>query len=132
MKLFPIQEAGAPAKESRRGRGAYNSRLTVNESEPVSFVAPITVRSPEVDQISKPTDHGQEMPTASRCGQLPGCLPDGYTLDSLLTTEQFRIWLQVSVDWFKSRRKRIVGKIQFSQKMVRIHPRSFLEKRLIK
>lgn len=70
-KNFPIQdERASRSTESRHGRGANNKRLHVSDAGSVSNAEPIAVRSPEVDQISKPTDRGEEMPTAARCGQL--------------------------------------------------------------
>lgn len=62
------------------------------------------------------------------CQQLPGCLPRGFTLDSALTVEQFCRWQQVSRDWFKARKRKLAGVQIHSRKMVRIHPRTFLEK----
>ena len=61
-------------------------------------------------------------------GQLPGCLPRGFTLDSLLTVQQFAVWRQKSVDAVKAE-LRLLKKCVFqqSQKDRRIHPRSFLE-----
>ena len=59
--------------------------------------------------------------------QQPGCLPQGYDLDSILTPEQFCIWWQVGKDWFSTNLPSMKGVISHSRKTVRIHPRSFLE-----
>lgn len=59
--------------------------------------------------------------------QKPGCLPQGYTLDSMLTPEQFCVWQQVGVDWFSRRQAKLPGVIAHSRKMVRIHPRTYIE-----
>jgi len=42
--------------------------------------------------------------------QVPGCLPEGFTTDSLLTVEQFAIWRQQKVDTF--RRKIAAGAVK--------------------
>lgn len=60
--------------------------------------------------------------------QLPGSLPRGCTLDSLLTPEQFCLWQSVGRAWFIARRKRLPGVIIHSREMVRVHPRTYLEK----
>ena len=62
--------------------------------------------------------------------QIPGCLPRGYTLDSLLTVAQFCAWRQVSASWFRARRKKLPGVIRESRETVVIHPRTYLDKRL--
>ena len=59
--------------------------------------------------------------------QAPGCLPRGYTLDSMLTPEQFCKWIQVGVDWFSARHEKLPGVKAHSRKMIRIHPRTYLE-----
>jgi hypothetical protein len=63
---FPVRKAPASgANEPRHDRGADNRRLTVSESEPVSFAVVIT-RRPAVDQMPCPTDRGEGMPQPSR------------------------------------------------------------------
>lgn len=60
--------------------------------------------------------------------QLPGCLPKGCNLDSLLTPEQFCIWQQAGQDWFKRKKSKLAGVIKMGRNMTRVHPRSYLEK----
>jgi hypothetical protein len=60
--------------------------------------------------------------------QIPGCLPEGYDLDSMLTPEQFCIWQQVGRAWFSRRSCTLPGVIRRSREFVRIHPRTFLSK----
>lgn len=128
IKQFPVQKAGAPANEPRRDRGANNKRLPCTEAAPVAFSVPISERIPEVHKTSKPTRDGEGVPKVALCGQLPGCLPFGYDLDSMLTPEQFCIWQQVSRDWFAARKDKLPGVIEHTREMVRIHPRTYLEK----
>lgn len=128
QKQFPVQKAGAPANEPRRDRGANNKRLPRTEAAPVAFSAPIAERTPEVHETSKPTRDGQGVPKAALCGQLPGSLPRGATLDTLLTPEEFCVWQRCCRKWFASRRHSLQGVIAHSRDMVRIHPRTYLEK----
>ena len=62
--------------------------------------------------------------------QNPGCLPRGYTLDSMLTVGQFATWQQKSVRWVRARLPIVPGVIRESRQHVRIHPRTYLELRL--
>lgn len=64
--------------------------------------------------------------------QLPGCLPRGFTIDSMLTPDQFCIWQQVGRAWFKARRKKLPGVKIHSREMIRIHPRTYLERTFAK
>jgi hypothetical protein len=62
--------------------------------------------------------------------QSPGCLPKGFDLDSLLTPDQFAVWEQVKVRQIRERLRGLPGVIWEGQKLARIHPRTYLEKRL--
>jgi hypothetical protein len=62
--------------------------------------------------------------------QIPGCLPPGYDLDSLLTPEQYCIWQQCCRAWFSARKHHMRGVIIHSRDMVRVHPRTYLDKSL--
>ncbi len=59
--------------------------------------------------------------------QLPGSLPRGATLDSLLTREEFCKWKRVSLEWLKPRVDMIPGVVKESNKVFRVHPRTYLE-----
>jgi hypothetical protein len=59
--------------------------------------------------------------------QLPGTLPKGYDLDSLLTVAQFAVWQQVAESTARSALASCKGVIRRSREWVRIHPRTFLE-----
>lgn len=125
---FPVRKSVATEKEPRRDRGAHNKRLTCSESEPVSFTAPIAGQKPEAHETLNPTRDGEGVPKVLPCGQLPGCLPTGATLDSLLTREEFCIWKRVSLEWLKPRIAMIPGVVKESNKVLRIHPRTYLDK----
>jgi hypothetical protein len=60
--------------------------------------------------------------------QLPGCLPRGFGLDSLLTVEQFAAWRQVAESTVRAALPITKGVIKRSREDVRIHPRTYLEK----
>ena len=60
--------------------------------------------------------------------QIPGCLPRGFDLDSMLTPEQFCAWRGVGREWFGSRIGMLPGVIRESRKAIRIHPRTYLDK----
>lgn len=60
--------------------------------------------------------------------QIPGCLPKGYDLDSLLTVEQFAVWRQVKESTARAALAVTSGVIKRSREDVRIHPRTYLEK----
>lgn len=59
--------------------------------------------------------------------QVPGCLPAGYDMDSLLTVEQFARWRQVSPYTARTALPYTKGVIRRSREDVRIHPRSYVE-----
>lgn len=125
-KQFPVQKTGAPVNEPRRG--ANNKRLTCSESELVSFAAPIAGQKPEAHETSEPTRDGEGVPKVLPCSQLPGCLPPGADLDTLLTPEEFCTWQRCGRNWFSARKHSLAGVINHSRDMVRIHPRTYLEK----
>jgi hypothetical protein len=127
QKQFPVQKTGAPVNEPRRDRGANNKRLTRSESAPVAFTAPIAGTQLEAHETSEPTRDGEGVPKVVPCGQLPGSLPKGATLDSLLTREEFCIWQRKALNWFSAHGKRLPGVISHTRKAVRIHPRTYLE-----
>lgn len=129
QKQFPVQkERASRSTEPRRDCGANNKQLPRSGTESVSIAAPIAERIPEVHETLNPTRDGEGVPTVALCGQLPGCLPFGYGLDSMLTPEQFCIWQKVGRDWFAARKDKLPGVIWHSREMVRIHPRTYLEK----
>ncbi len=59
--------------------------------------------------------------------QIPGCLPRGYNLDSLLTPEQFAVWQQIAESTVRAMLPTMKGVITRTRKNIRIHPRTFLE-----
>jgi hypothetical protein len=63
--------------------------------------------------------------------QKPGCLPEGFGLDSMLTPEQFATWQQAPII---AVRRRLIGgmpgAIKESRKCFRIHPRTYLSAKL--
>ena len=60
--------------------------------------------------------------------QLPGCLPEGYTLDSMLTPQQFCVWQGITTRWWSARRKTLPGVHVQSRQHIRIHPRTYIAK----
>lgn len=62
--------------------------------------------------------------------QIPGCLPKGYTLDSLLTVAQFAEWQQAPVATIRKKLPVTPGVIRRTREDIRVHPRTFLEKSL--
>lgn len=129
--LNPNQIEGAPSKDSRRGRGANNQRLHVSDAGSVPFAVPVAVRAPKVHETEKPTRGGESVPEATHCGQLPGCLPKGRTIDDLLTfPKEAAIWLQQSESWCVKHEHCLPGVIIESQKVKRFHPRTYLERSL--
>jgi hypothetical protein len=60
--------------------------------------------------------------------QIPGCLPPGYSLDSLLTVPQFALWRQVAESTVRAALPITNGVVKFSREDIRIHPRTFLER----
>lgn len=61
--------------------------------------------------------------------QIPGALPKGFDLDSLLTPEQFCVWANMDRRKFGTRARRMPGVIRENRKHVRVHPRTYLEAR---
>jgi len=53
-------------------------------------------------------------------------------LDTLMTPAQFAEWMGVKEAWVRDRLRTIPGVIIEGRKTVRIHPRTYLEKRLKK
>lgn len=66
-------------------------------------------------------------PTIAAPKQTPGCLPEGYTLDSLLTPKQFAIWQQSPLSTVRDQLPSMKGVIRRSRENIRIHPRTYLE-----
>ncbi len=53
-----------------------------------------------------------------------------FDLDSLLTPAEFGRWIGQSESWVRRRLSTLPGVIRESRKHIRIHPRTYLEKRL--
>jgi len=125
-KQFPPQkELTSGSTGSRRDRGANSKRLPCTEA---AVSAPIAAHIPEAHETLNPTRDGEGVPKVMRGGQLPGCLPTGYDLDSLLTVAQFAVWRQKSEDVVRDELPSTKGVISRNRKDVRIHPRTYLEK----
>lgn len=60
--------------------------------------------------------------------QKPGQLPDGATLDTLLTPEQFAVWRNQPIATLRKKLATLPGVIAESRKFIRVHPRTFLAK----
>ncbi len=60
--------------------------------------------------------------------QIPGCLPEGYNEDSLLTVEQFAKWKQLSVKTVRKKLPITPGVAGHSRRDKRIHVRTHLNK----
>jgi hypothetical protein len=58
--------------------------------------------------------------------QVPGCLPQGYDENSLLTVEQFARWKQISVRTARDRLAMTPGLIRHSSRDQRIHVKTHL------
>ncbi|MDE2106338.1 MAG: hypothetical protein KGL39_54465 [Patescibacteria group bacterium] len=67
------------------------------------------------------------MKTSKKIPKIPGSLPRGYTLDSLLTVDQFAKWQQVADSTARSAMPTMKGVIRRSREWQRIHPRTYLE-----
>ena len=60
--------------------------------------------------------------------QRPGCLPEGYDMDSMLTITQFAVWQQVGVQTARAALAgSMKGVLKRSREWCRVHPRTFLE-----
>jgi hypothetical protein len=60
--------------------------------------------------------------------QVPGCLPEGYDENSLLTVEQYACWKQISVRTARDRLANTPGLIRHSRRDQRIHVKTHLAK----
>ncbi len=130
-KQFPSQkERASRSTETRRDRGANNKRLPSIEAEAVSLDALIARYTSKVHETLNPTRDGEGVPKNVPRGQLPGCLPPGFDLDSLLTVDQFAVWRQKSVERVRNELPITAGVVGRSRKDRRIHPRTYLEKTL--
>ena len=58
--------------------------------------------------------------------QIPGCLPQGYDENSMLTIEQYATWKQMSVRTIRKRLPIIPGFVQHSRRDQRIHVKTHL------
>jgi hypothetical protein len=58
--------------------------------------------------------------------QIPGCLPQGYDQDSLLTVEQFALWRQLAVSTVRAMIPTMKGVLRRTREDVRIHVRTYL------
>ena len=75
------------------------------------------------DQATLPEDDA----TALRLGA-PGA--KAINLDDLLTPAQFAAWIGETESWVRRRLASLPGVIRESRKHIRIHPRTYLERRL--
>jgi len=126
---FPPQKGiSRVPTQARRDRGANSKRLPHIEAAPVAFDVPIAAHMPEARETSNPTRDGEGVPKVVRCGQLPGCLPDGFNRESFLDRDQFCIWRGVSREWLKPRAKTLPGVVKESNKVWKIHVGIYLEK----
>jgi hypothetical protein len=60
--------------------------------------------------------------------QIPGCLPEGYDENSLLTPMQFAIWKQISMKTVRKRLPITPGLVRHSRRDQRIHMKTHLAK----
>jgi hypothetical protein len=60
--------------------------------------------------------------------QTPGCLPDGYDEDSLLTLEQFALWKQLKPKTVLKRLPLFPRLIRHSKRDIRFHVKTHLDK----
>jgi len=67
-----------------------------------------------------------EAPEAPAVPQIPGCLPQGYDENSMLTLPQFAIWRQISLKTARRRQAITPGLDRKSERDVRIHVKSYL------
>jgi len=58
--------------------------------------------------------------------QIPGCLPQGYDENSLLTLPQFAKWKQISLKTAKKRWPITPGRVQHSIRDRRVHVKTYL------
>jgi hypothetical protein len=72
-------------------------------------------------------EHSQQQ----KCGLWKDAMnPKNVNLDDLLTPAEFGEWIGESESWVRRRLGSIPGVIRESRKHIRIHPRTYLEKRL--
>jgi hypothetical protein len=78
---------------------------------------------------AKPESHGNP-PLASGGSppQVPGCLPQGYDDNSLLTLPQFAKWKQISLKTVRKRLAITAGLVRHSREDCRIHVKTHLAK----
>lgn len=132
--LTQVRSAGAsPVIEPRHAPGANSRGVDHGCQEAVRSNSETALKSPaDADKAADSTchEHAAQKPEAQcEIKQLPGCLPEGYTLDSMLTPEQFCTWQQVKPTWL-ARRPRLFGRLKESREMQRIHPRTYLAKKV--
>jgi len=137
------QQGGAPELPKTDGEKAihYLSQLRIHQPEVNDLI--ITLAGCLRLQMPLPAqdDRRNDLP-ATPCAssgksviapmnepkQIPGCLPAGFDLDSLLTVEQAAIWKQINLATFRKRLAVMPGVIRDSRECVRIHPKTHLEK----
>lgn len=66
----------------------------------------------------------------SNVPQIPGCLPEGYDENSLLTPEQFAVWTQISIRTVRNRLAITAGLVRRSRRDQRIHVKTYLTRSL--
>ena len=80
-----------------------------------------------------PNCRGEQAPPAEDDGapfRLGAMGAKAINLDDLLTPAQFATWIGESESWVRRRLASLPGVIRGSRKHIRIHPRTYLEKRL--
>lgn len=58
--------------------------------------------------------------------QIPGCLPQGYDENSMLTPEQYAKWKQISIRTVRNRLPITPGLVKHSRRDQRIHVKTHL------
>lgn len=77
-----------------------------------------------------PVETPMTEPGNSTLGSPEAQVTQGVNLDGLLTPAQFAAWVGESEYWVRRRLASLPGVIREGRKHVRIHPRTYLEKRL--
>lgn len=93
-----------------------------------AFARQIALRASEADDTGtyNPMSADGHGTTNPRNGEAPNSV----ALDALLTPAQFAAWIGESEYWVRRRLASLPGVIREGRKHVRIHPRTYLEKRL--
>jgi hypothetical protein len=112
--------------------GGDNTSMLKSPALPVAAQPGTNLKTMSMPETSAPNESEAAPPrrgkrAAKNVTQRPGCLPEGFDLDSQLTVKQFAIWQQIHFNTAYAAIASMKGVFVRSREWVRINPRTFID-----